>query len=215
MGALLGWGLLWGIAVLGRLMFQKDAMGHGDIKMMRGVGALLGPGLLAISLGLAVVSGLVIGLILIGIETRMRKKAAADTPEAAEEPREDDKEPLGSLFGWGASYLLCVDVFATLIPPLGKWIESKLPEGQGEDAEDDWEPSLTTIPFGPYLAIGSIVCMLFGGPLLGMVDSYWRNATEPAPKISTLGSISVEHSEPNRLRSRWPDVVEPTVFNQR
>src|ERR1019366_5000081 len=69
-GALLGWGLLWGIALLGRLLFRKDAMGHGDIKMMRGVGAMLGPGLLVANLAIAVVAGLVIGLTKLGVASK-------------------------------------------------------------------------------------------------------------------------------------------------
>jgi leader peptidase (prepilin peptidase) / N-methyltransferase len=195
-GALVGWGLLWGIAVMGRVIFQKDAMGHGDIKMMRGVGALLGAGLLAISLALAVVSGLVIGLILIAVESSMRKKRGETEPEPdADEAYVEDKEPIGSLMFWGGAYLVGLDVFAVLIPPLRRAIEAKLPEGQAEEEEDDWKPSLTTIPFGPYLAIGSIVCMLFGNVLLDAFNAYWRNATEPnaaqvSPHIGQSGLVA-------------------------
>jgi leader peptidase (prepilin peptidase) / N-methyltransferase len=196
-GALLGWGLLWGIALLGRLLFQKDAMGHGDIKMMRGVGAVLGPALLAISLGLAVVSGLVIGLILIAIEARMRKAAQAEEAAAEEDEGEVDKEPIGSLVGWGAAYLVGVDVFAAFIPPLRRAIEAKFPEAQSEEEDETWKPSLTTIPFGPYLAIGSIACMLFGGPLLKAAENYWRHATDPSaatavsPRVASNNSVDM------------------------
>ena len=43
LGALLGFGILWVIAVLGEAVFRKPAMGGGDIKMMAMVGAFLGP----------------------------------------------------------------------------------------------------------------------------------------------------------------------------
>lgn len=43
LGALLGFALLWVIAVLGEALFRKPAMGGGDIKMMAMVGAFLGP----------------------------------------------------------------------------------------------------------------------------------------------------------------------------
>jgi leader peptidase (prepilin peptidase) / N-methyltransferase len=43
LGAALGLGLLWGVAVAGKWAFRKEAMGGGDIKMMAMVGAFLGP----------------------------------------------------------------------------------------------------------------------------------------------------------------------------
>src|ERR1044072_8637481 len=61
-GALLGVGVLWGIGLFGRLLFQKDAMGHGDIKMARGTGAVLFPAVAGISFGLAVILGAVLGV---------------------------------------------------------------------------------------------------------------------------------------------------------
>jgi leader peptidase (prepilin peptidase)/N-methyltransferase len=42
-GAAVGYGLLWGVAVGGEWAFKKPAMGGGDIKMMAMVGAFLGP----------------------------------------------------------------------------------------------------------------------------------------------------------------------------
>ena len=43
LGAVLGFAILWVIAVLGEAVFRKPAMGGGDIKMMAMVGAFLGP----------------------------------------------------------------------------------------------------------------------------------------------------------------------------
>jgi leader peptidase (prepilin peptidase) / N-methyltransferase len=43
LGALLGGGLLWLVAIGGEWAFGKEAMGGGDIKMMAMVGAFLGP----------------------------------------------------------------------------------------------------------------------------------------------------------------------------
>lgn len=46
-GAAVGFGILWAVAVLGRAVFKKDAMGGGDIKMMAMVGSFLAvPGVL-------------------------------------------------------------------------------------------------------------------------------------------------------------------------
>ncbi|MCY4399875.1 MAG: prepilin peptidase [Gemmatimonadetes bacterium] len=43
LGAAVGFGTLWVIAALGRIVFGKDAMGGGDLKMMGMIGAFLGP----------------------------------------------------------------------------------------------------------------------------------------------------------------------------
>jgi leader peptidase (prepilin peptidase)/N-methyltransferase len=42
LGAAVGFGLLYGVAVVGKWMFKEDAMGGGDIKMMAMVGAFVG-----------------------------------------------------------------------------------------------------------------------------------------------------------------------------
>jgi len=64
-GALVGGGSLWIVGELWKRLRGVDAMGLGDVKMMLGVGALLGWRLVALSIFLGAFSGAVIGLILI------------------------------------------------------------------------------------------------------------------------------------------------------
>lgn len=60
-GWIVGVAILWGIALFGRLAFGKDAMGHGDIKMARGIGAVVFPVASVMSFAIAVALGAVLG----------------------------------------------------------------------------------------------------------------------------------------------------------
>lgn len=188
--ALVGWlaGALaiWLIALLGLLLFRKDAMGHGDIKMARGFGAVLGPGLCLASIGLAVVLGAVLGIAQIFFRSRHEtsdeapatlEPAESETSLGAgmsnESEDEDDYEPesIGSLMKCGLGYVLCIDIVGLFIPKL---YESWFGESPwvSETADDDFEVERTMIPFGPYLALGAIVAMIFQAQLLGLIDQY-------------------------------------------
>ncbi len=176
-GYLVGWGIIWGIAFLGRVAFGKDAMGHGDIKMMRGVGALIGGILTVFSVGIAVVAGLVFGLVFMAIAAKKAKSEQSNVEEATEE-EEYQPEPIKDLVILGISYLLCVDVVAIWFPQVYTKFGYPVEDFSVED--DDWEPSLTTIPFGPYLAIGALVCMLFRTELMTYATDYLRALSGPA-----------------------------------
>ena len=193
-GALLGWGILWGIAMFGRVLFGKDAMGHGDIKMMRGVGALLGPAMLCANMLIAVVAGLVVGLAMLAVASRIKP---AEAEGAAPEEEEDiPPETIGSLVIHGVWYLFCMDIVGLFAPSIYKWIGETPSEEFVED--DGWKPSLTTIPFGPYLAIGAVICMLFAGPIQKGLDNYLKSVTRSASNSRTLNKAFVGISA-NRL----------------
>lgn len=64
LGAVVGGGFLWLVGELWKLLRGVDAMGLGDVKMMVGVGALLGWRLTMLSTFLGAFSGAVIGIIL-------------------------------------------------------------------------------------------------------------------------------------------------------
>lgn len=198
-GYLIGWGLLFGIAFFGRIAFGKDAMGHGDIKMMRGVGALIGPILTAIDLAIAVVVGLIFGILFIAIESSRQAKAnepaitaaasASPVPdkgsdgeslveqatEAESEEEEYEPEKIKDLLILGFSYLFCVDILAIWKPVIYEKMGYPVEEISVE--EDDWKPTLTTIPFGPYLAIGALICMIFRTELTSFAEGYIKAIT--------------------------------------
>ncbi|MDX2064659.1 MAG: prepilin peptidase [Fimbriimonadaceae bacterium] len=173
-GALTGWGIMFFISfVLGRLILQKDALGDGDIKLMRGVGAMLGPLLTPVSVVIGVFAGLVIGVALMVLARR----------PAAETENEGDAEPipppesLGSYLKRGVWYLLCLDIVAIPFPKLYRLIGEESPAL--ETIDDDWEPSPTAIPFGPYLAIGAVVCLLGAQPITELVQNYFFPTPRP------------------------------------
>lgn len=183
--ALAGWitgvAILWGIAFLGRALFRKDSMGHGDIKMARGIGAVLFPAVATLSFGLAVVLGAVLGI----AQIAFRKNPATTVDESADE-EEFPPESFGSLFKCGFGYLVGIDIIGLFIPKL---YESWFGESSRIEIEEleSFEADRTMIPFGPYLALGAILAAMFSGPLLKGVGAYWDWAT---------GGRSMEQSAP-------------------
>nr|MBA3727426.1 prepilin peptidase [Armatimonadota bacterium] len=99
-GALVGVLVLWAIAFLGRVLFRKDAMGHGDIKLARGIGAVLFPALALMSFGVAVVVGAVFGALqLIG-------RRSPEEEDIEHDMAEEEPESIVSLFKAGLGYVL-------------------------------------------------------------------------------------------------------------
>ena len=174
-GGLVGVGILWGIAFFGRLAFGKDAMGHGDIKMARGIGAILFPGLATISFGLAVLLGAVLGILQVVL---FKAKAGSDTNgdgpgKAGPEGEEIDLPPetIGSLLKCGLGYVLCIDIVGLFFPKLYMWWFHEDPYLPIQEM-DEFKVELTMIPFGPYLALGAIAAAVFKNPLLAGWEAY-------------------------------------------
>lgn len=195
-GALVGIGVLWGIAFLGRVAFGKDAMGHGDIKMARGIGAVLLPMLSGISFGLAVILGAVFGIVQIAVRPAMEKRAAekkAALEAAGDEPGEKGSEPLvvpeeeeedyvpesiPSLLKSLVGYLLLMDVVGLIWPKVYEFWFGEDPTA-AESIDDDFEVETTMIPFGPYLAVGALLAIFLSGPLTRLVMDYWESVVGP------------------------------------
>jgi leader peptidase (prepilin peptidase)/N-methyltransferase len=172
-GWLVGVGALWTITFLGRILFGKDAMGHGDIKMARGIGAVLFPIAALMSFALAVVLGAVLGAVQILVR---RREPTAEEHEGEVEDQSYEPESIGSILKCGIGYVLCFDVIGLFIPRFSILWFGEDPYAV-ESAEEEPDVDATMIPFGPYLALGAIVVALFESPLKGLVSSYWQWAT--------------------------------------
>ena len=173
-GALIGVVALWAIAFLGRLFFGKDAMGHGDIKMARGIGAVLGPSLALMGFGLAVPIGVLMGVGYLAFRVLFQRGASPPDEEPEDEVYVPESIP--SLLKCGLGYVLCIDVIGLFAPKLYiSWFgeDPYAVEAMDEEAEVE----TTMIPFGPSLAIGALTAALFEGPIRGLIASYWAWAT--------------------------------------
>ncbi len=175
-GALLGWGLLFGIGLLGRLLFRKDAMGEGDVLLMRGVGSIVGPWPLVFATGVAVALGAIHGMAVMAFDAIKRSK---QKDEVAGDEAPPPAQPIGQMLFIGVLMLLCVDVLALFIKPVAKWLERSMPEAAGLN-DDAWEPpSIRYIPFGPFLAAGTVIVLLFEPQVKGMIEEYLKQFNPP------------------------------------
>ena len=185
-GALIGIAVLWGIAFFGRVIFRKDAMGHGDIKMARGIGAVLFPATAIASFGIAVFLGAVLGVLQVLIRGRVgTTNVGASNGEEGdavlEEEQEEDYPPesISSLLKSGVGYVLCFDIIGLFVPSFYKTWYGEDPFEPISEATG-FEVERTMIPFGPYLALGAIVATVFQSRLMDWIHAYWHWATRGA-----------------------------------
>lgn len=72
-GAITGAGIIYGIYLLGLMIYKQETIGGGDVKLMLMIGAFLGIKLTLMTLMLAMISGSVIGVLLIILKIKSRK----------------------------------------------------------------------------------------------------------------------------------------------
>ncbi len=183
-GAIVGTFSIWIVTLLGRLIFQKDAMGHGDIKLMRGIGACLFPIGVLTTFAMAILLGAVLGIIQVVLSRRGADSAEEDDSE--EVP--DTPESIGSIFKSGLGYFLAFDVVGLFLPKFYKSWFGEDPYST-EEVDDTWQPGFTTIPFGPYLALGAVVTATASGPIQWAISAYMKYLTGDAAPGNSAGPM--------------------------
>ncbi|MCX6359143.1 MAG: prepilin peptidase [Armatimonadetes bacterium] len=146
-----------GIQILGRGLFRQDAMGDGDVKLARAIGAVLPVHLAGVSFLFAIGVGAVVGSVMLAVASCCGKKQPVGEPveAAALEPT-----PWPVLLRCGLLYMTYLDMaprraHAVLL----RWSGADtLVDGE----DDDFQPGPTHIPFGPYMVLGAGLAVVFG-----------------------------------------------------
>lgn len=110
-GAASGWGLLWLVAIFGRWIFRRDAMGFGDVKLLGAIGAFFGWRAILFTVMVSSLFGSIVGIALV---ISGRKKLQSRIPYGP-------YMALAALIWmfWGrAIWALYVDLMFPPLPPL-------------------------------------------------------------------------------------------------
>ncbi len=169
------------IQLLGFTLFRKEAMGDGDVKLARAIGALLPLGQALVSFLFAIGVGAVFGISLLAFAAWQSRgsEAAKEVEFVEEEDAEGDEAPvtLGEIALRGLIYMCFVDLAvgvaaALRIPAAVNVVKMMQPLAEESlEAEDDFEPGPTHIPFGPYMVAGAFLAVFAAD---GLIHWYLR-----------------------------------------
>ncbi len=167
MGAMVCAAIFVGIQALGLALFRKDAMGDGDVKLARAIGAMLPLPLAMVSFLFAIGAGAVIGGAVCIIRGHRRRAEGLQEAEEGGAMHAPPPTPW-SLFALASVLYL---TFADLIIEGGyalrlgwarrfvQWWERQLPE---EENGEEFVPMPTQVPFGPFMVIGAFAAIVAG-----------------------------------------------------
>lgn len=159
------------IQILGQALFRKDAMGDGDVKLARAIGAMLPIHLALVSFLLAIGTGAILGsMMLLWRMSRARPSAQPELADAEEEEA-PAATPFGGLLAYGAIYLTFLDLLLPLaarlrVPGAASLVGSLGLNWTEEEEEDDFVAGPGHIPFGPYMVLGVFLALFVGTPLI-------------------------------------------------
>jgi len=171
-GAVICAGVFVFIQIIGFLLFRKNAMGDGDVKLARAIGAMLPLSQAFVSFFLAIAVGAVLGVATIVFQSMSERKAAAaavgDNTASDADIEEADLEEVSipELLFFGVIYL----TFFDLLLQLGRWARIKplerlantIDPTDGLEEEDPFVPAPRQIPFGPYMVLGAFLAVFIG-----------------------------------------------------
>jgi leader peptidase (prepilin peptidase)/N-methyltransferase len=162
------------IALIGRVMFRKDALGFGDVKLARAIGTMIPLKLALLAFAGAVALGAVVGGVLVLLT--MKQQSSPDTPSATGSVPPVSPEPVGQLLLYSLALLVALDVLLFLVDGVRAWFSSRKPAPLAAE-EEEFVPGLTTIPFGPYIVAATLIALIGKPYVLALWDAYWRWAT--------------------------------------
>ncbi|MCS7310219.1 MAG: prepilin peptidase [Armatimonadota bacterium] len=163
------------IAVMGRVMFRKDAMGFGDVKLARAIGSLLPLNLALLAFAGAVALGAVVGGALVLLSAQKQQTPAARSAAEDIAPA-TSPEPLTQTVLYSLALLVALDVLLFLYDGIRSLISPAARRGVPME-EDEFVPGLTTIPFGPYIVAATLLALIGKPYVLSLWNAYWRWAT--------------------------------------
>jgi len=148
-GAVAGGGAFWLVAVIGQRVFRKEAMGLGDVWLLAGIGAWMGHVALLPVVMFASFQGAIVG----GVQVALGKGQPGPAPSPADVA--EGAPPPGPAAAPADPAATPADPAAT--PPAAEPVS--LPpadEASGAEGDEPWVPPRHAIPFGPFLALGTL-----------------------------------------------------------
>ncbi len=168
LGAAFGSGMLYGIGIVGKMAFGKDAMGLGDVKLFAMIGATIGIGGSLITLVLASFVGLFFGVAMI-VKSQIGKlqkgilQQGADLLPAEDTPPEEptaaaEEIPVAETDGpESATDEAPAAAEPATVPPIDRLLEISRNKPRSRPVHH--------LPFGPSIAIGALCVLILHHPI--------------------------------------------------
>ncbi len=172
-GAVAGYMAFRTMELFGWLAFRREALGAGDKFLLAMIGAFLGgPALMGV-IALSSLQGALWGLAMMlrygraGPDGPGVKKDGAPGETPADQPAEEESDEPEPTFtpeflrpGLSPLRRMASIPYALFLQPIPD--DPPLPEGADENAEPEWVPGPTNMPFGPWLGLAALEVMLIG-----------------------------------------------------